>query len=188
MTEQELMTGEALGLRLAAMADALAALAGENPDGIALIGIQRRGALVARRLQGLLAERRGWRLPLGILDITLYRDDLSQLAANPLVRKTQLDFDVTGRTILLVDDVIYTGRTARCALTEILDFGRPRAIRLAVLVDRGGRELPIQPEWAALRLEIPESQVVKVMMTELDGQDRVILADGDESALDQGDA
>jgi pyrimidine operon attenuation protein/uracil phosphoribosyltransferase len=188
MTEQSLMTGEALSLQIAAMADGLAALAGENPEGIALIGILRRGALLARRLQGLLAERRGWRLPLGILDITLYRDDLSQLAANPLVRKTQLDFDVTGRTILLVDDVIYTGRTIRCALSEILDFGRPRAIRLAVLVDRGGRELPIQPEWAALRMEIPESQVVKVMLTELDGRDQVILADRAKGAAAQADA
>jgi pyrimidine operon attenuation protein / uracil phosphoribosyltransferase len=176
MAGQELMTGDELGAKLVEMADALVDWAGGAPERAALVGIERRGALLARRLQAILAQRRGWKLPVGLLDITLYRDDLSQLASNPLVRKTQLDFDVTGRTILLVDDVVYTGRTARCAVTELLDFGRPKAIRLAVVVDRGGRELPIQPDFAALRVDATETQVVKVMMTELDGHDQVLLA------------
>lgn len=176
MAGKELMSKDDLARALEKMADALAELAG-GADGAALIGIRTRGALMAERLVRLIEERRGWKLPLGILDITLYRDDLSQLAANPLVQKTQLDFDVTGKMLLLIDDVLYTGRTVRCAIQEILDYGRPRAIRLAVLVDRGGHELPIQADYVTLNVEAEDHEVVKVMMEQSDGEDRVVLAE-----------
>jgi pyrimidine operon attenuation protein/uracil phosphoribosyltransferase len=175
MTTRELMSGEELDRTLERMAAAAIELAGDA-QGAALVGIRTRGALMAQRLQTLLAERHGLDWPLGLLDITLYRDDLSQLAPNPLVQKTDLDFDVTDRTILLIDDVLYTGRTARCALQEILDYGRPRAVRLAVLVDRGGREIPIQADLVMLKVDAAENEVVKVMMRESDGTDKVVLA------------
>jgi pyrimidine operon attenuation protein/uracil phosphoribosyltransferase len=169
------MSGAELERTLESMAEALAALAGDG-DSAALVGIRTRGALMAERLQRLLETKHGLKLPLGILDITLYRDDLSQLAPNPLVQKTDLDFDVTDRTILLIDDVLYTGRTVRSALAELVDFGRPQAVRLAVLVDRGGREIPIQGDVVMLKVDAAEHEVVKVMMAEVDGEDKVVLA------------
>lgn len=172
---EQLLSADELKSNIAAMANALAAMA-LDPTQVAIIGIRTRGALLAQRIHKILAVEREWMLPVDILDITLYRDDLSQLASHPLVRKTQLDFDVTGKTILLVDDVLYTGRTIRSAIDEIIDFGRPRAIRLAVLVDRGGREYPIQPDYAAFNVQTTPQQVVKVFLNEIDGEDKVVLA------------
>lgn len=173
MSEQ-LMSAEELKGHIAIMAQSLAAMVG-NPEEAAIIGIRTRGALLAQRIHKILALEREWDLPVGILDITLYRDDLSQLASYPLVRKTQLDFNVNGKLILLVDDVLYTGRTIRSAIDEIVDFGRPKAIRLGVLVDRGGREYPIQADYAATTVHAASDQVVKVMLSEVDGDERVIL-------------
>lgn len=172
---EQLLSADELKTNIAAMADALAAMA-PDPAQAAIIGIRTRGALLAQRIHKILAVEREWMIPVGLLDITLYRDDLSQLASHPLVRKTQLDFDVTGKTILLVDDVLYTGRTIRSAIDEIIDFGRPRAIRLAVLVDRGGREYPIQPDYSALTVQTNPQQVIRVFLNEIDGEDKVMLA------------
>jgi pyrimidine operon attenuation protein/uracil phosphoribosyltransferase len=172
---EQLMNAEELAANLATMAASLAAMI-SNPEEAAIIGIRTRGAIIAQRIHRILALEHEWDLPVGILDITLYRDDLSQLASFPLVRKTQLDFDVSGKLILLIDDVLYTGRTIRSAIDEIIDFGRPKAIRLAVLVDRGGREYPIQPDIAALTIESHADQFVKVYLNEIDGEDRVMLA------------
>lgn len=172
---EQLMSAEELKVSLARMAEALAAMI-TNPEEVAILGIRTRGALIAQRIHKILALEREWDLPVGILDITLYRDDLSQLASHPLVRRTQLDFNVTGKLILLIDDVIYTGRTIRSAIDEIIDFGRPKAIRLGVLVDRGGREYPIQPDYAALTVQTNADHVVKVYLNEVDGEDKVVLA------------
>jgi pyrimidine operon attenuation protein/uracil phosphoribosyltransferase len=172
---EKLLDAAGLKSRIATMARALAAMV-TDPDATAMIGIRTRGALLAQRIHKIFTLEYEWAMPVGILDITLYRDDLSQLGAFPLVRKTHLDFDLTGRLILLIDDVLYTGRTVRSALDEIVDFGRPQAVRLAVLVDRGGREYPIQPDYAALTVQTDPSHVVKVCLNEVDGEEKVLLA------------
>ncbi|MBI3736216.1 bifunctional pyr operon transcriptional regulator/uracil phosphoribosyltransferase PyrR [Candidatus Sumerlaeota bacterium] len=163
-----------LEAKIGELADALAALAGE-PDTCALVGIRTRGVILAQRIQKYLMAKRGWEFPLGIVDITLYRDDLSQLALHPLVRGTEIAFDIEGKTIFLIDDVLYTGRTIRSAIDEIIDFGRPRAIRLGVLVDRGLREYPIQADCAALTVRTTPEEQIKVHFIEKDGVDEVIL-------------
>jgi pyrimidine operon attenuation protein / uracil phosphoribosyltransferase len=170
-----LLDEQALARAIASMAKDMARRI-VNPDDCALVGIRTRGATLAARLQRELHRARGWDLPLGVLDITLYRDDLSQLAEQPLVRSTEIDFDVSGKLIFLVDDVLFTGRTIRSALDALVDFGRPRRIMLGVLVDRGHREFPIQADVAALSLETTEDQFVNVYLAEDDGRDEVVLA------------
>ena len=123
--------------------------------GLVLIGIQRRGVPLARRIAASILEHEGAAIPVGALDITFYRDDLSMVAQQPVVKGTELPSAIDGRTIVLVDDVLYTGRTIRAAMDALVDFGRPQAIRLAVLVDRGGRELPIAARYCALTLPEP---------------------------------
>ena len=171
---QLLVDADGVRERLEKMADALAGMI-EHPGQSALIGIRTRGAVLAQRLQALIEQRKGWQLPLGILDITLYRDDLSQLDVHPIVRHTKLEFDVPPPLGGVIDDVLYTGRTIRSALDEITDFGRPRAIRLAVMVDRGLREFPIQADFAALTVPTVPEQVVKVCLDETDGEDKILL-------------
>ncbi len=144
---------------------------------LVLIGIRTRGAILAQRLQGLLKKRLSRSIPLGILDITLYRDDLSTLGSQPVVKATTLPFDVTGTTVVLVDDVLFTGRTVRAALDQIVDFGRPACIKLAVLIDRGLREYPIQPDFVGTTLQASPDQLVQLHLQELDGEERVIMVD-----------
>ena len=139
-----------------------------------VVGIRTRGELLAARLVETLNARGAKNIGYGVLDITLYRDDLSEIGPRPLVRPTVLDFDFAGKPLVLVDDVIFTGRTVRAALDALADFGRPAAVRLACLVDRGGRELPIQADAVALTLaNLSPRQVVKVKMRERDGYDGV---------------
>jgi pyrimidine operon attenuation protein/uracil phosphoribosyltransferase len=140
---------------------------------IALIGIRRRGDHLARRLASILHEVEGASIPVGALDITLYRDDFQVRAAQPVVRRTEIPFDVEGRTIILVDDVLYTGRTIRAALDELTDFGRARRIQLAVLIDRDGRELPIQADYVGERVPAGLDEKVVVHVREADGDDGV---------------
>jgi pyrimidine operon attenuation protein/uracil phosphoribosyltransferase len=143
---------------------------------LGLIGIRTRGEVLAERLAGMLRKRGFTRIGQGVLDITFYRDDLSHAGAKPLVRPTEINFDMDGKPALLVDDVIFTGRSIRAALDAITDFGRPSAIRLAVLADRGGRELPIQPDFVGLTLkEVPPDHRVNVRMTEVDGRDEIVV-------------
>jgi pyrimidine operon attenuation protein/uracil phosphoribosyltransferase len=145
-------------------------------DDLVVIGIRTRGQTLADRLSQLLSKRGFDRLSRGVLDITLYRDDLSEIGPRPLVRPTQIDVDLTGRPVLLVDDVLFTGRTVRAALDALADLGRPKLIRLAVLVDRGGRELPIQADYVGLDVEdLPHDKVVKVKFTETDGVDGIAI-------------
>lgn len=142
---------------------------------LAFVGIRRRGVPLAQRLAAKVAEIEGTRLPVGILDITLYRDDLTERHEWPRLQKTEIPFAVQGRRIVLVDDVLYTGRTVRAALDALLDLGRPQSIQLAVLVDRGHRELPIRADYVGKNVPTSRREVVEVRVTEIDGEDGVAL-------------
>ena len=141
--------------------------------GLMLIGIQRRGVPLARRIAASIAEHEDVDVPVGALDITFYRDDLSLIAEQPIVKGTELPSGIDGRTIVLVDDVLYTGRTIRAAMDALVDFGRPQAIRLAVLVDRGHRELPIRADHVGKNVPTSREEIVKVLLEEMDGMDSV---------------
>jgi pyrimidine operon attenuation protein / uracil phosphoribosyltransferase len=148
----------------------------KNPDGaIALVGIHRRGAVLAQRLHALAGELLDTAVPLGFADISFYRDDLAIRPSAPIVHATQLDFPVDGRTIVIVDDVLYTGRTVRAAVDEVFDYGRPARVQLAVLVDRGHRELPIRPDYVGKNIPTSTRQRVNVRVKEIDGHDEVTL-------------
>jgi pyrimidine operon attenuation protein/uracil phosphoribosyltransferase len=144
---------------------------------LALVGIRTRGVPIARRLARTLKEINGDDVPTGALDITLYRDDLMRTAVGPqpVIRKTEIPFSIDDRKILLVDDVLYTGRTIRAALDALIDFGRPRAIQLVVLVDRGHRELPIKADYVGKNLPTSLRQSVQVRLQEIDGVDEVVI-------------
>jgi pyrimidine operon attenuation protein/uracil phosphoribosyltransferase len=141
--------------------------------GLALVGIQRRGVPLAHRIAEAIAEHEGVSLPVGALDITFYRDDLSLIAQQPLVKGTDLPFDLNGATVVLVDDVLYTGRTIRAAMDALVDFGRPQAIRLAVLIDRGHRELPIRADHVGKNVPTSREEIVRVHLVETDDEDGV---------------
>jgi pyrimidine operon attenuation protein/uracil phosphoribosyltransferase len=130
---------------------------------------------LAERLAERIREIEGHRVPVGILDITLYRDDLSTLAHQPLVRSTEIPFPVVGKIVVLVDDVIYTGRTIRAALGALIDLGRPKVIQLAVLVDRGHRELPIRPDYIGKNVPTSKKEEISVRLQEIDGEERVVI-------------
>jgi pyrimidine operon attenuation protein / uracil phosphoribosyltransferase len=142
-------------------------------DGLLLIGIQRRGVPLARRIAAAILENEGAEVPVGALDITFYRDDLSLVAQQPVVKGTELPSAIDGRTVVLVDDVLYTGRTIRAAMDALVDFGRPQAIRLAVLVDRGHRELPIRADHVGKNVPTSREELVRVHLEETDGEDGV---------------
>jgi pyrimidine operon attenuation protein/uracil phosphoribosyltransferase len=144
-------------------------------DGLALVGIRTRGVSLARRIAGRLQAIEGATVPVGALDITLYRDDLGRKAEAPILRGTDIPFPVAGRTLILVDDVLFTGRTIRAALDAIMDLGRPRMIQLAVLIDRGHRELPIRPDYVGKNLPTSRREIVQVELREHDGQERVVI-------------
>jgi len=143
-------------------------------ENLAIIGIRRRGVELARRLKKAL-QKKGEKIPFGILDITLYRDDLSTVGKQPVVRQTEIPFELEGKDILLVDDVLFTGRTIRAALSELVDFGRPRSVKLLVLIDRNHRELPIQPDFTGRSVRTKSSQFIEVRLKEVDGEDGVFL-------------
>jgi pyrimidine operon attenuation protein/uracil phosphoribosyltransferase len=153
----------------------------ENLETVALVGIHTRGVPIAQRLRLLVEERSGEELPLGQLDITFHRDDVhvrsgqAPRRAQPLVRDTRLDFELDGRTVILVDDVLYTGRTIRAAIDALFEFGRPARVQLAVLADRGHRELPIRPDYVGKNLPTARGERVQVELVEVDEVDRVLL-------------
>ena len=148
----------------------------KNADGaIALVGIHRRGAVLAQRLHALTGELLDTAVPLGFVDIAFYRDDLAIRPSAPIVHATQLDFPVDGRTIVIVDDVLYTGRTVRAAIDAIFDYGRPARVQLAVMVDRGHRELPIRPDYVGKNLPTSQDQRVNVRVQEIDRVDEVTI-------------
>lgn len=142
---------------------------------LVVIGIRTRGAHLAERIAAKMKEIEGKEIPVGALDITLYRDDLSEVAEQPVVHSTEIDFDITGKKVILVDDVLFSGRTVRCALDELIDFGRPANIQLAVLIDRGHRELPIRPDFVGKNIPTSASESVEVRMKEADDTDEVVV-------------
>jgi pyrimidine operon attenuation protein / uracil phosphoribosyltransferase len=147
------------------------------PSGLALVGIHRRGAVLAQRLQRLLGDLLEHEVPLGELDISFYRDDVGSRPEAPVVHSSRLDFDVDGRTVVIVDDVLYTGRTVRAAIEALFDYGRPAKVQLAVLADRGHRELPIRPDYVGKNLPTSRAERVNVAVEELDGLDEVTITE-----------
>lgn len=142
---------------------------------VVLLGIQRRGVHLAARLRDLLKESEKTKVPTGELDITLYRDDISTLSDQPVVHSTSIPCDITGKRVVLVDDVLFTGRTVRAALDAVTDFGRPESVQLAVLVDRGHRELPIAADYVGKNVPTSRRENVEVRVTVLDGEDKVVI-------------
>jgi pyrimidine operon attenuation protein/uracil phosphoribosyltransferase len=175
-----LLDGAGLGRAIARMAHEIVESEG-GTDGFVLIGIRTRGVPLARRLASEIERTEKVRVGVGLLDITLYRDDLSTVAASPVLKKTEIPFAVGGRTVVLCDDVLFTGRTVRAAMDAILDFGRPRKIILAVLMDRGRRELPIEAQFVGKRIATSASEIVSVTFRETDGVDDVWLLDREAS-------
>ena len=154
----------------------------DGTEGLVVVGIQRRGVQLAERVCAEIKAREGIDVPRGALDITLYRDDLQTVGPRPVVGPTHLPWELDGKRVVIVDDVLYTGRTVRAALDELADFGRPARIALAVLVDRGGRELPIHADVVGKRVEVGADQRVDVLVQELDGRDAVVVVTKDEAA------
>ncbi len=153
-----------------------------EPEGLAIVGIHTRGALLARRLHTLVGELTGAELPIGDIDISFYRDDVGtpRALSQPVVHDSHIDFDLSGRTIVLVDDVLFTGRTVRAAIEALFDYGRPRRVQLAVLADRGHRELPFRPDYVGKNLPTSRAEHVHVRLRELDGVDEVAIAAAEE--------
>jgi pyrimidine operon attenuation protein/uracil phosphoribosyltransferase len=147
----------------------------KGADGLALVGIAARGDDLARRLASEMARIEGAKVPVGVLDITFYRDDIGMRAEAPEVHETRIGFDITGKTVVLVDDVLFTGRTVRAALDALVDFGRPISVELAVLVDRGHRELPIRADFVGKNVPTRMDESVRVALQEVDGEDAVYM-------------
>jgi len=149
----------------------------KGTESLCLVGIRNRGVFLARRLAQDIKQIENKDIPVGALDITLYRDDLTLISAQPIVHKTEIDFDITDKNLILVDDVLYTGRTIRAALDALIDFGRPKSIQLAVLVDRGHRELPIRADYAGKNIPTSMKETVEVRLEECDGVDEVAIVE-----------
>ena len=154
----------------------------KNPPGeVALVGIRTRGVPLAETLRDKIREFEGIEVPFGTVDVTLYRDDLSQVAASPVVQATELDFELEGRHVVLIDDVLFTGRTVRAAMDVLMDFGRAATVQLAVLVDRGHRELPIRADYVGKNVPTSKREVIKVACASIDGEDRVSILEAEEA-------
>jgi len=154
----------------------------KSTDSLAIVGIRYRGAYLAERIASYIKEIDGKTVPVGTLDITLYRDDLTQVSGQPVVHETEIGFNVDGKTIVLVDDVLFTGRTVRCALDELIDFGRPKSIQLAVLVDRGHREFPIRPDYVGKNVPTSLKEAVEVFLEETDKREGVVIGESRPSS------
>ena len=149
----------------------------KGTQGLCLIGIRNRGVFLAHRLAECIKKIENTDVPVGALDITLYRDDLTLISQQPVVHKTEIDFDISDKNVILVDDVLYTGRTIRAALDALIDFGRPKSIQLAVLIDRGHRELPIRADYAGKNIPTSKDESVEVRLSEVDGIDEVAIVE-----------
>lgn len=146
-------------------------------ESLAIIGIRRRGVPLGQRLAAKVEKILNRKIPFGILDITLYRDDLTTVATAPILKESKIAFDVSGKSIILVDDVLYTGRTVRAALDALIDYGRPARVQMAVLIDRGHRELPIQADYVGKQVATTEREIIEVKVTEEDGMEKVLLVE-----------
>ncbi|MBN2143371.1 MAG: bifunctional pyr operon transcriptional regulator/uracil phosphoribosyltransferase PyrR [Candidatus Aureabacteria bacterium] len=175
MNESLLLNAKDIDRILTRMAHEITEKSSFNPDKTALIGIRTRGIYLAERLKKKIHAIENHLLDLGSLDISFHRDDLDQRTSLPVVGVTEITFNITGREIILVDDVLYTGRTVRAALDELMDFGRPDRILLAVLIDRGHRELPIRPDFVGKNIPTHEQDSIRLHLSESDGKDEVIL-------------
>ncbi|HEX7019026.1 MAG TPA: bifunctional pyr operon transcriptional regulator/uracil phosphoribosyltransferase PyrR [Gemmatimonadaceae bacterium] len=174
--QSTILDARAFDRTLRRMADEIVEL-NDGTDDLIIVGIQRRGVQLAARIVSSINEREKADVPQGALDITLYRDDLQTVGPRPVVGQTRIPVDIEGKHVVIVDDVLYTGRTVRAALDELADFGRPRRIALAVLIDRGGRELPIHADVVGKKVEVKPGQRVDVLVEELDGKDAVVFGD-----------
>jgi pyrimidine operon attenuation protein / uracil phosphoribosyltransferase len=181
MTRREILSREDINKALTRLAyEAVGSF--PEPENLAIVGIHTRGVPLAKRIAAKLKERTGVEIPQGVLDITFYRDDLATRGELPEVKETRINFDITNRDILLIDDVIYTGRSTKAALETLMSFGRPRSIRLMVLVDRGSRDLPIQPDFTGYKVEAGAVDTVVVFLEESDNtQDSVIITSREPS-------
>ncbi len=150
----------------------------KGTQGLCLVGIQTRGVILAQRLSGSIEAISKIKVPIGILDINLYRDDLSKAAEQPIIHKTEIDFNLDDKVVVMVDDVLYTGRTVRSAMNAIMDFGRPKRIELAVLIDRGHRELPIRADFVGKNIPTSDDETVHVHFKESDGKEEVMVTHG----------
>lgn len=149
----------------------------KGTQGLCLVGIRKRGVYLAQRLSGCIKQIEGNQIAVGILDITLYRDDLTLISSQPVVHKTEIDFKIDDKIVVLVDDVLYSGRTVRAALDALIDLGRPKAIQLAVLVDRGHRELPIRADYVGKNIPTAQNETVEVRLEECDEKDEVAIVE-----------
>jgi pyrimidine operon attenuation protein/uracil phosphoribosyltransferase len=174
--KRQLLSGEEIGRTLNRLAHEIVEKSGGTKD-LALIGVRRRGVPLAQRLSAIIRASARVDVPVGTLDITLYRDDLSTIGSQPVVHSTEIAFGVDDRDLVLVDDVLYTGRTIRAAMNGLFDLGRPRRVRLCVLIDRGHRELPIEATFIGRTVETSDTEIVEVRLNEIDKEERVMLVD-----------
>ncbi|MDP9269811.1 MAG: bifunctional pyr operon transcriptional regulator/uracil phosphoribosyltransferase PyrR [Chloroflexota bacterium] len=180
MSERQILDADDLRRALVRIAHEIVERNGGTRD-LVLVGVRSRGVPLAQRIARLIEEHEGTGVPVGSLDITFYRDDLTRIAHAPIVKRTDAMPEVGGKTVVLVDDVLFTGRTVRAALDAITDHGRPRAVRLAVIIDRGHRELPIRPDYVGKNLPTSRDENVQVRLSETDGDDQVVIARGTRS-------
>jgi pyrimidine operon attenuation protein/uracil phosphoribosyltransferase len=180
MTERRILDADELRRALTRIAHEIVERNGGTDD-LVLVGVRSRGVPLARRLAGLIEQHEGASVPVGSLDITFYRDDLTKIAHAPIVKATQAVPEIGGKTVVLVDDVLYTGRTVRAALDALTDQGRPRAVRLAVVIDRGHRELPIRPDHVGKNLPTSREEIVHVRLVETDESDEVVITRRDSA-------
>ena len=181
MSERRVLDADGLRRALTRIAHEIVERNG-GVEGLVLVGIRSRGVPLANRLAALIEQHEATPIPVGSLDITFYRDDLTKLAHAPIVKRSDLEIDVEGRVVVLIDDVLYTGRTVRAALDALTDHGRPRAVRLATLVDRGHRELPIRPDFVGKNLPTSVDEIVHVRLRETDDDDEVVIERPEQAA------
>jgi pyrimidine operon attenuation protein / uracil phosphoribosyltransferase len=174
--KRQLLSGEEISRTLNRLAHEIVEKSGGTRE-LALIGVRRRGVPIAHRLSSIIRGSSHVEIPVGTLDITLYRDDLSTIGPQPVVHSTEIDFVVDNRDLVIVDDVLYTGRTMRAAMNGLFDLGRPRRIRVCVLIDRGHRELPIEATFVGRTVETSDTEIVEVRLNEVDNEERVMLVD-----------
>jgi pyrimidine operon attenuation protein / uracil phosphoribosyltransferase len=174
--KRQLLSAEEISRTLQRMAHEIVEKSGETKD-LVLIGVRRRGVPLSQRLARIIKESARVDVPVGTLDITLYRDDLSTISWQPVVQSTEIEFPVDDRDVVLVDDVLYTGRTIRAAMNGLFDLGRPRRIRLCVLIDRGHRELPVEASFVGRHVQTTDTEIVECRLQEVDNEERVMLVD-----------
>jgi pyrimidine operon attenuation protein/uracil phosphoribosyltransferase len=184
MSERTLLSAEDMQRALVRVAHEIVER-NKGAKDLVLVGMQTRGVPLARRLATTIKDLEGINVPVGSLDISLYRDDLSSLSLKPTVHRTDIPVDVTDKQIILVDDVFYTGRSIRAAMDALIDLGRPQSIQLAVLVDRGHRELPIRADYVGKNIPTSKNEEIKVDIKEVDGEDKVIIVSSGKEATDE---